>query len=327
MHYEPLRPNRMSNIPEKYEFTHGNGTVCVYDIATMDFVKEIKVGTKPDCHAVSGDGKWLYIACFEGLYCISQETLEVEKLFDTGKIYATNVLPDGNTLLVHDLEGGVIVIDNITDMDKIHIRCRTQVLPERKFRCEIGGKGNLLSNGRYYLCAGWRSAKLYLLDTQNDFAVSTFMEADPRLNGGDDLVLSSDKRKAYIACHRGWSERAHVAVIDIASRSITKLIPTGIGTCGLTMTHDERYIAASNDQDDSITVIDTATDEVVNTPCAREGFDRLGLRGYIQGISGTADDSIFVYGCSGNGAIVRFSNIVSETKYTISYPMGKYVSE
>ena len=164
MHYEPLRPNRMYGSPEPYEFTHGDGSICVYDKKTLDFVKEIKVGTNPDCHAVSGDGRYLYIACFEGLYCIGIESLEVEKIVDTGKIYATNVLPDGNTLLVHDLEGGVQVIENINDMEKIRVAFRTQVLPERKFRSEIGGKGNFIDKDRFYLCAGWRSAKLYLLD-------------------------------------------------------------------------------------------------------------------------------------------------------------------
>ena len=41
-------------------------------------------------------------------------TLKVDKVIDTGKVYATNVMPDGNTLLVHDLCGGVILINDIT---------------------------------------------------------------------------------------------------------------------------------------------------------------------------------------------------------------------
>lgn len=326
MHYEPLRPNRMYGSPEPYEFTHGDGSVCVYDKSTLDFVKEIKVGTNPDCHAVSGDGRYLFIACFEGLYCIRIEKLCVEKIVDTGRIYATNVLPDGNTLLVHDLEGGVQVIENINDMEKIRVRVRTQVLPERKFRSEIGGKGNFIDKDRYYLCAGWRSAKLYLLDAYRDFEPSVFMDYDERLSGSDDLVLSRDKKKAYTACHRGRENRAYVAVISIEKHEIIKLIPTGTGSCGLTMTGDERYIIASNDQDDTISVIDTETDEVVNTPSARKGFENLGITGYIQGISCDTDDSVFVYGCSGNGAIVRFSDIVNSEKYEISFPGGKYAS-
>ena len=316
MHYEPLRPHRMHGIPDRYEFTHGDCSVCVYDFDTLQFVKEIPVGTHPDCHATSGDGEWLYIACFEGLYCIRQSTLTVEKVLDTGRIYATNVLPDVQTMLVHDCMGGVLVIDDICRMDRIRVRCRTQVLPERVYRREIGGKGNFIDD-RYYLCAGWRSAKLFLFDGADRFSVKTFMDSDPLLDGGDDLVLSADKRKAYIACHQR-DARAHVAVVDVENRQILQTIPTGTGTCGLTMTCDERYVIASNDHDDSISVIDTQTDRVVNTPCARAGFDALGIIGYIQGISCGRDDSIYVYGCKGNGALVRFTDICCGSHYEIS---------
>ncbi len=327
MHYEPLRPNRMNDIKERYEFAHGESSVCVYDINTLDFVKEIPVGTNPDCHATSLDNSYLYIACFEGIYCINQNTLKVDKVIDTGEVYATNVMPDGNALLVHDLCGGVILINDITDMKKIHIHKRVQVIPNGKFRCEIGGKGNLLSDDRYYLCNGWLQSKMYLFDRQNDFSFELFHDEDSVLYASDDLVINKEKTKAYSACRRGNENRAHVAVIDIATRKIINTIQTGVGTCGLTMTSDERYVIASNDQDDSISVIDTATDTVVNTPCAKAGFDKLGIRGYIQGISCGKDDSVYVYGCSGNGAIVRFFDVVNSNKYVISYPGGKYVSE
>ena len=327
MHYEPLRPNRMTDVTEKYEFAHGDKSVCVYDIDTLDFVKEIPVGTKPDCHATSMDNSYLYIACLEGIYCINQETLTVDKIIDTGKVYATNTLPDGNTLLVHDLCGGVIILKDITDMDKIHIRNRVQVIPNGQFRCEIGGKGNLLSDGKYYLCNGWLQSQMYLFNIEDNFSFEIFHDTDPILYASDDLVINKEKTKAYSACRRGNENRAHVAVIDIASRKIIKTIKTGVGTCGLTMTSDERYVIASNDQDDSISVIDTKIDEVVNTPCAREGFDKLGIKGYIQGISCGKDDSVYVYGCSGNGAIVRFFNVAEENRYVISYPGGKYSSE
>lgn len=326
MHYEPLRPNRTTDRPEKYEFTHGEASVCVYDIETMDFVKEIPVGTNPDCHATSLDNRFLYIACFEGLYCISQETLTVEKVLDTGKVYATNTLPDGNTLLVHDLCGGMILIKDITDMEKIHIHSRTQVIPDGQFRCEIGGKGNFIENGRYYLCCGWLQSKLYLFDVENDFSFDIFIDTDERLYRSDDLVITADKKKAYCACWSGKRQQSHVAVIDIPNKQILTTIPTGVGTCGLTMTGDERYVIASNDDDDSISVIDTLTDTVINTPCAREGFRALGIRGYIQGISCGKDDSVYVYGCSGNGALVRFFDITDSNHYVISYPGGKYES-
>ena len=170
-------------------------------------------------------------------------------------------------------------------------------------------------------------SKIYLFDVENDFSFVTFIDEDPLLYRCDDLVINAEKTKAYAACHNGTKDRSHVAVIDIQKRTINKIIPTGIGTCGLTMTNDEHYVVASNDQEDSISVIDTKTDTVVNTPCAHKGFEALGLRGYIQGISCGLDNSIFVYGCSGNGALVRFFDVANSNKYIITSQNGKYVSE
>ena len=56
-HYDPLRPNRALGIHDRYEFTHGTDSVCVYDIDTLDFVTEIPVGVRPDCHSTSCDNK------------------------------------------------------------------------------------------------------------------------------------------------------------------------------------------------------------------------------------------------------------------------------
>ncbi len=324
-HYDPLRPNRIYDHPERYEFTHGVSSVCVYDLNPLRFVKEIPVGPKPDCHATSSDNAYLYIACMDGLYCIGQDTLAVEKVIDTGPVYATNVMPDGVTLLVHDLCGGVIVLKDISNLEKIHIHKRIQIIPNAKFRTELGGKGHFLDHGRHYLCAGWKSSQLFLFDLERDYEFTVFMPETAELLLSDDLVINQSKTKAYTACHRDKAP-SYVAVIDLNARKVLRTIPTGNGTCGLTMSQDERYVIASNDADDSISVIDTTTDTVVNTVSARAGFEALGLTGYIQGISVATDDAIYVYGCSGNGALVRFTEITGKGAYEISYRDGTYAS-
>lgn len=327
-HFEPLRPDRVTDLKERYEFTHGTNSLCVYDLDSLQFITEIPVGEKPDCHATSMAGKYVYIACRNGLYCISQDSLRVARRLDIGPVYATNAMPDGDTLLVHDLQGGIVILKGIEDMDTIHVHRRLEILPPDPAspdRVELGGKGHFIENGRWYLCAGWKSARMFALDLDDDYRVTDFMPATPALLRGDDLVINRGKTKAYIACHT-QNAPSYVAVVDIASRTVVDRIATGRGTCGLTMTADERTIAASNDADDSISVIDTQTDRVVNTLCAHAGFAALGLTGYIQGISAAKDDAIFVYGCSGNGALVRFSDITGKGSYTISHPGGIYRS-
>ena len=331
MHFEPLRPPRSLGAGERYEFTHGTNSVCVYDIRTLDFIKEIPVGQEPDCHATSLDNRFLYMACADGLWCISQELLDVAKVVETGHVYATNVMPDGETMLLHDAFGGIQVLKDIQDVRKIHVHRRVDVLRTNTCRDTLGGKGHFIGDGRYYLCAGWDHASLFVVDLQN-YSVERFME-DPALMRGDDLVVSRDKIKAYVACYQPES---YVAVIDIAARKVINTILTGHGTCGLTMTNDQRYVIASNDQDDSISVIDTTIDEVVATHSAKPGFDELGIKGYIQGISigsritdhesRIKHDVVYVYGCSGNGALVRFEDVTASGRWTISYPYGKLSS-
>lgn len=305
-HYEPLRPNRYYGVEDKYEFTHGQESVCVYDIKTFDYIKEISVGKRPDCHCTSVNNKYLYIACEDGLWCIDQGSLEVVKKLDTGHVYGTNAMPDGNTMLLHDAYGGILVIKDIQDMNNIHIYKRLNILEKDIFLYTLGGKGHFLGNGRYYLCCGWESSKIFIIDIVDNYSFDVFMDADTRLYRSDDLVISRDKTKLYAAC---YGNKGHVAVIDVKTRGIISVIPCGGGTCGLTMSNDERYVIASNDRDDSITIIDSLTDKPAISMTVREGFKSLGLKGTIQGISVGQGNEIYVYDCSGSGALVCFDGL------------------
>ena len=332
-HYDPLRPNRALGIADRYEFTHGRDSVCVYDIDKLDFIKEIPVGVRPDCHSTSCDNKYLYIACIGGLYIIGQDSLRVEKIIDTGSVYGTNVLPDGSTMLLHDCYGGIIILKDIQDMEKIHIHKRLDILELNIYRqigfsnpneygYMLGGKGNLIENGRYYLCNAWNDRRMFIIDLENDYSFDVYMDNTQEFHNADDLVINAEKTKAYSACYCN-RESCYITVTDIEKRQIIKTIPTLRGTCGLTMSNDERYCIASNDLDNAISVIDTHTDTLVRNISADEGFRKLGITGCIQGLSVGMDDEIYVYGCSGNGAIVRFSDIYTSPRWTISYSGGK----
>jgi len=320
-YYDPLRPNRALGPADRYEFAHGTNSLCVYDIETLDFVTEIPVGKRPDCHCTSIDNRYVYIACEDGLWCIDQDTLQVVKVVDTGHVFGVNVMPDGETMLVHDAHGGIQVLAGIEDMGRIHVLKRLDMLAG--IPGTVGGKGHFIENGRIYLCNGWDLSRIFAIDLESDYAFDVFVEDESMLVRSDDLVVSADLSKAYSAC---YIVESRVAVTDLAEKRVVKSIWTGTGTCGLTMTNDRRYVVASNDQDDSISVIDTTKDQIAATVSARAGFEKLGITGYIQGISVGRDDSIYVYGCSGNGALVRFNDITSNPNWTIAYPGGKLTS-
>lgn len=320
-YFDPLRPNRALGAADRYEFAHGTNSLCVYDIETLDFVAEIPVGERPDCHCTSISNRYVYIACADGLFCIDQNTLKVVKVVEMGHVFAVNVMPDGDTMLVHDAHGGIQVLTGIEDMDKIHVHKRLDIL--NGVPGTVGGKGHFIEDGRIYLCNGWDVPRIYAIDLQSDYAFDAFLEDESMLVRSDDLVVNSDCSKAYSACYTGES---FVAVTDLSARKVVGAIRTGTGTCGMTMTNDRRYAVASNDQDDSISVIDTTTDRLAATISARAGFERLGITGYIQGISVGRDDSIYVYGCSGNGALVRFNDTTAMPSWTITWPGGKLSS-
>ena len=322
-HYDPLRPNRALGISDRYEFTHGAESICIYDINTMDFIKEVKAGPRPDCHSTSLSNRWLYMACGDGLHILDQNTLEIAKVLYTGHVYGTNVMPDGETMLLHDNYGGIYILKDIEDIEKIRIYKRITLLTRGTPGYTLGGKGNFYENYRYYLVGTWNDGAVIRIDLEDDYSFERFAEKDPLLDRGDDLVISSDKTRAYLTCHRS-NQPSHVAVIDIASRKVIKTIETGNGTCGLTMSNDERYAIASNDSDDSVTVIDTADDTAVSTLSARTAFEALGIYGYIQGISIGVNDEVYVYCCNGNGALVRFSDIITNPVCTVSWSGGQH---
>lgn len=318
-HYEPLRPHRALGIPDRWEFTHSTDSVCVYDATTLRFEKEIPVGERPDCLATSCDNRWLYVACRAGLFVIDQETLEVARTVVTGWVYAPNVMPDGSTMLLHDARGGVLVLRDIADVGRIRIERRLDVLGTNTPMDTLGGKGNFV-DGRRYLCCGWQHPRLYAVDVV-DLTWGSFLE-DARLRMADDLVVSADRTRAYCACYGAKGESC-VAVVDLASRSVAKTIPTGAGTCGLAMSDDEQLVFASADAEDSIAVVDTRTDSLAATLSVRRGFAEAGIRGYLQGITARFDD-VFVYGCSGNGALAVFHITRDGAEATISWPGGQW---
>jgi hypothetical protein len=318
IHYDPLRPHRARGIADRWEFTHGTDSICVYDIASLALAKEIPVGERPDCHATSCDNRWLYVACKAGLYVIDQETLEVARRVDTGWVFGTNVMPDGSTMLLHDATGGILVLRDIGDPLRIRVERRLDVLGTNTEMDTLGGKGNFVEPGRY-LCCGWKNPRLYAVNPGAGPSWSLFLE-DPRLAMSDDLVVSGDRSRAYAACHGGRGE-ARVVVVGVARRAVVGTIPTGAGTCGLTMSDDERFAIASADADEAIAIIDTRTDAVAATLSARPVLAAAGIRGYLQGISARGAD-VYVYGCSGNGALAVFHGLGPGAEVTVTWPGG-----
>ncbi len=68
-----------------------------------------------------------------------------------------------------------------------------------------------------------------------------------------------------------------VSVIDLAAGKVTGEIVTGAHCCALALSPNGRHLAAANAQSDSVSIIDTRKDQVVETICTRQSpADLLG---------------------------------------------------
>jgi PQQ-dependent catabolism-associated beta-propeller protein len=69
------------------------------------------------------------------------------------------------------------------------------------------------------------------------------------------LVITKDGKTAYV----GLGRANHVAVVDVATRKVTKYILVGERPWGLTLTADEKKLYVTNGLSDDVSIIDTQT--------------------------------------------------------------------
>ena len=92
----------------------------------------------------------------------------------------------------------------------------------------------------------------------------------------------------------GVASEGSVTVIDTKANKVLPEILTGKHTCALALSPDGRYLVAANAASDTLSVIDTRSDAVVETICARQdpgdlfgaspnalAFDKSGKRLFV----------------------------------------------
>jgi YVTN family beta-propeller protein len=68
----------------------------------------------------------------------------------------------------------------------------------------------------------------------------------------------------------GVASEGSITVIDTQANSVVREILTGKHTCALALSPNRRYLVAANSDSDTLSVIDTHSDEVVETICTRQ---------------------------------------------------------
>ena len=168
-----------------------------------------------------------------------------------------------------------------------------------------------MADGRRYLNANWHTHTVFTLDLLNEYALTTLVRAG--LDKPDDLVVSADERKGYVASHSGRpGYPGAVHVFDTTSGEIIREIAVGRHPAGLTMSPDSRIVYVTNVPDGSFSAIDTETDMVLYTASAAPCYRQAGITGDhldIEGVTVSADGrTLYAYAVN-YGALVIFDDL------------------
>src|ERR1700739_122484 len=97
------------------------------------------------------------------------------------------------------------------------------------------------------------------------FFLLTAVAASPDEGSGylspGEIVASPDGQRLYVACEKS----NEVRVVALGTQSVQQRIAVGRAPRGMALSHDGGQILVANSWDDSISIIDTTTLEVIRT--------------------------------------------------------------
>jgi PQQ-dependent catabolism-associated beta-propeller protein len=255
------RPRGMRFTPDKAAILVACGnddTIAIYDVATRTLVKRFRDIPDPETFDLHPNGRDLYISNEDD----SEATMlditsgEVKGHYPTGaEPEGVLVTPDGSRVYVASEAANLVhVIDTAKNAIVKDILVGTR---PRRFALRPDGKEL------------WVSAELAgivdIIDTETLTPVGKieFQAKGMRREQVTpvDLLMTHDGKTAYVALGRA----NHVAVVDVASRSVRDIILVGRRPWGLRLSPDEKTLYVANGLSDDLTIIDTASGKVRKT--------------------------------------------------------------
>jgi PQQ-dependent catabolism-associated beta-propeller protein len=247
------RPRGMHFSADRGRFFVGcadDGTIAIYDTAALKLVGRIRNVEEPETFDLHPDGRRLYVSNEEdsaaSVYDV--ETGELIAEYETGEEpEGVQVTKDGRLVFVASEAANLVhVID--TEKDAVIKNILVDTRP-RRFALTPDEKQL------------WVSAELAgivdIIDVASLTVIGdiTFLPTGYRKEQVTpvDLLITRDGSRAYVALGRA----NHVAVVDVATRSVLKYILVGKRAWGLALTADEKKLYVANGLSDDITIIDT----------------------------------------------------------------------
>ena len=306
------------------------GTVSVIDTRTNDLVgSPIAVGRQPIGVAVTPDGSKVYVANADSdtVSVIATATNAVIGLpIAVGdRPSGVAVTPDGSTVYVtNDLSDTVSVIatatDTTVDTDPAQAGVNPITVGSRPSGVAVtpNGRRVYVTNSGANTVAVIDAATNALVDTDPDAAGVNPIQVGIDPNG---VAVTPDGQRVYVA--NAGSDT--VSVIATATNSLVDTDPARAGVdpiqvgrspIGVVVTPDGRRVYVANGDSDSVSVIDTETNSLVDTDPDQAGVDPIGVGDRPQGVAVTPD-----------GARVYAVNSVSDSVSAIDTATNKVVGD
>jgi YVTN family beta-propeller protein len=288
-----LSPKVASDPPRIYVPNTGSNTVSVVDPSTFKVIKTIPVGKQPQHVSPSWDLRTLWVANDQGnsLTPINPNTGAVGATVPVDDPYNLYFTPDGTR--------AVVMAEARQRMD---FRDSNTMALEKSLPVPCKGLNHLdfSPDGRTAVASCEFDGQLLLIDMVNERVLETIDV------GGmpQDVKLSPDANVYYVADMK----LNGVHVIDATSFRQLSFIKTGLGAHGLYPSRDATKLYVSNRGEGSVSVIDFATQEVVD-------------KWVFNGGKGSPD----MGGVSADGKVLWLTGRYDAELYAISTDTGKLI--
>jgi YVTN family beta-propeller protein len=251
--------------PFAYVATPGNGLGCngvlVIDTATNMVVATVKVGNGPRGIAVTPDGTHAYVANAGdntvSVFATTSNTV-VGSPIPVGVLpRMIAITPDGtHAYVVNDSSGTVSVIATATNTVEA-----TVLVGNTPAGIAITPDGTRAYVVNCNCFSGIGAGTVSVIDTASNTVVGTPIPVGGEPEG---VAVTPDGKHAYVT--NAAFSIGSVSVIDTAVNSVGDTIPVGTAPFGVAVTPDGKHAYVANLEDNTVSVIATATNTVVGLP-------------------------------------------------------------
>jgi len=230
------------------------GSAVFYDIDAGTLINQVEIGKHPAHIVFTEDGKYVLVTDSEAnnVSIIDAKTYKVVNTVAVGKgPHGFRISKDSQFAYIANMdEDTVSVVDIVNNKEVKKIKVgKTPVTT------------GITSDGKTLLVTVNSENVLAIIDL-----ATGSVEKIPVGVGPAQVYIQSDDKYAFVA-NQGTKESPSntVSKVDMASKKVISTIQTGKGAHGVVVTPDNKYVYVTNMYENTVSVIDNTTDQVIDT--------------------------------------------------------------